>query len=121
MDSSTSWAEAFKELTVLPGLAQEEFGGENFLRAARFRLEGRALFEETIVPFMEAGGPGRAYDVVMGFVDREVGRSAGIPNCEMHAGFGAAVLCERGGEEYFFLGLANFTTEGLPPAEGAPI
>ena len=75
MSPETSWDAALEQLTALPGTLQEEHGAANFMRAGRFRRNGRLLFEKAIEPMLREG---RSLEVVLGFVDSSVAEAAGL-------------------------------------------
>jgi hypothetical protein len=75
MSPETSWDAALEQLTALPGDLQEEHGAANFMRAGKFRRNGRALFEQAIEPLLKDG---RKFEVVLGFVDSAVAEAAGL-------------------------------------------
>lgn len=68
LTSNTSWEDAADQLTTLPSDLQEEFGSMNFMRAGRFRTNGRALFEKVILTITTD----TAYEVLVGYVDHTI-------------------------------------------------
>ena len=66
LSPNTSWDAALEQLTALPGELQEEHGAANFMRAGKFRRNGRMLFDHAIEPMLHAG---RELEVVVGFVE----------------------------------------------------
>ena len=67
--------EIFRELTMLPPEHQERHGGENFMRAGRFRHNGIALTTAVADHVRKNGGE---WEVVLGFVDPSLAESTGI-------------------------------------------
>lgn len=75
LSPETSWDAALEQLTALPGELQEEHGAANFMRAGKFRRNGRALYENTIEPLLREG---RRLEVLLGFVDSAVAEMCGL-------------------------------------------
>lgn len=75
MSPDTSWDAALEQLTALPGGLQDEHGATNFMRAVRYRRNGRRLFETAIAPLLREG---RRLEVMLGFVDTFVAESGNL-------------------------------------------
>jgi hypothetical protein len=73
--ANTPWEDALRALTELPEEHRGEHGRENFLRAGRFRRNGRALWDWICETFI---ADGEQYEVVLGFVDSVVASGAGL-------------------------------------------
>ena len=73
LTAQTPWEEAQQELVALPAEHQSDYGDDNFLRAGRFRRNGKALWEHVRSSLM---APGENYEVVLGFVDASVANAS---------------------------------------------
>ncbi len=73
IDSGTEWGDALRELTRLPGGMGGSLSEVNFLRSGRFRRNARRMFDDCVRPLLEGGA---SFEVLLGFVDREIARSS---------------------------------------------
>jgi len=71
----STWEEALRELASLPEQHQESHGDENFLRAGRFRKNGRTMWDWVRASHLVSG---ETYDVVLGFVDGIIADEAAL-------------------------------------------
>ena len=98
--------EIFRELTMLPQEHQAKHGGENFMRAGRFRHNGIALAERVADHVRRAGG---SWEVDIGFVDPVLAESTGISAhpefCEGTSNFSKAVI--RCGKQVSVIGVGG--------------
>lgn len=92
MSPTTSWDAALEQLTALPGTLQKEHGAANFMRAARYRRNGRLLFERSIGPLLQEG---RKLEVVLGFVDSAVAEAAGLTRDDGYTDASSEFLAAR--------------------------
>ena len=92
MSPTTSWDAALEQLTALPGTLQEEHGAAHFMRAARYRRNGRLLFERSIDPLLQEG---RTLEVVLGFVDSAIAEAAGLTRGDGYTDASSEFLAAR--------------------------
>jgi hypothetical protein len=79
LSPTTSWESALEQLTALPVEHQDAYGAMNFMRAGRYRNNGRRLFDEIKRVLTEND---LDMEVVTGFVDTSLVETLGIANDE---------------------------------------